>query len=129
MGSSGSSNFSDYTETPRKPLPPQGKRTGVSGGSSGEDPCDKAITTSLEDVGLSDYFKKRGTVPPQGTAIVIELRKRIVAVTRSGESIGNLPTKFNYLAQCMQAGRKYTGNVQSSAAGLLPRVNIDAAPV
>lgn len=129
MGSSGSSNFSDYADAPRKPLPPKGARKGSTGGSSGENQCDLAFSTDLEDVALSDFFKNHKVVPTAGTKILIELRKRVVAVTNTGESVGNLPTKFNYLAGCMQAGYKYRGVVQFSVGGSLPKVTIDAGPL
>ncbi|MGB8031219.1 MAG: hypothetical protein WCF30_16330 [Terracidiphilus sp.] len=45
------------------------------------------------------------------------MRKRPVAQTTAGESIGNLPTSFNYLASCMKEGWVYVGAVQSVKAG------------
>jgi hypothetical protein len=128
MGSSGTSHFSDYPEKPKKKLPPKGGKTGTSGGGSGSDPCDKAFETELEDVGSSDYYRKHKAVPPKGTSVAIDLRTRLVAVTAKDEVVGNLPTKFNSLAQCIKDGWKYRGVVTYSSVTLFPKVSIDAGP-
>jgi hypothetical protein len=44
----------------------------------------------------------------------LDLKKRIVAQTTTGEVVGHLPTKYNYLAGCMKAGYKYAGTVRDS---------------
>jgi hypothetical protein len=110
MGSSGSGRISDYPGSS-----PSGRPGGAGGGDATPDRCDKAFGTRLEDVEQSEYYITQGTVPPVGTPLQIELRKRIVAQTASGESIGNFPTSFNYLAACMKAGWKYVGTVRSVA--------------
>lgn len=116
MGSSGSGRISDY---------PGSSSSGTSGGSAGqgsgdrgaEDRCAKAFSVRLEDVEQSDYYRRHGGGPPVGTQVRVALRKRLVAETADGESIGNLPTPFNYLASCMKAGWSYAGVVRSSTIG------------
>jgi hypothetical protein len=128
MGSSGSGRFSDYPGKPPKKISSSGGRGGTAGGSSGEDPCDRAFSTELEDFEFSEYFKKHGTAPKIGTSVTIEKGKRIVARTKAGETLGNLPTKFNYLAGCIAGGRAYAGHVIAVSDGLFAKVTIDAAP-
>jgi hypothetical protein len=129
MGSSGSARFSDYPDQPAAKVKATGGREGVSGGSSGGDPCDSAFSTILEDFEQSDYFKNhKGVPPPEKTQIVILKEKRIIAQTHNGESIGNLPTKYSYLAVCIKHGRRYAGLVSHVKKGALTRITIDAAP-
>jgi hypothetical protein len=71
----------------------------------------------LEDVEQSEYYRKHGRTPPNGTQVEVAMRKRPVAQTNSGESIGNLPTSFNYLSSCMKEGWVYIGVVQSAKSG------------
>jgi hypothetical protein len=130
MGSSGSSRLSDYSGTPAKKTASASGRGGVSGGSSGEDRCDRAFSTTLEDFERSEYYRNHQSPPPVGTEISIEKEKRLIARTVKGESLGNLPTEFNYLAGCMAAGRRYAGRVISISKGLvMSKVTIDAAPL
>lgn len=128
MGSSGASRFSDYPEKPSKKVSSGGGRGGLAGGSSGQDLCDQALTTMLEDFERSEYFSKYGVTPPIGTPLVIEVKKRVIARAMSGESLGNLPTKYNYLAGCIASGRSYSGQVRSILGGFVARITIDAAP-
>ena len=120
MGSSGSGRFSDYPGT-------GGPKAG-SGGKGSDDRCARAFSVSLEDVEHSQYYSRTGGVPPVGIVLSIEHRKRIVAVTASGESVGNLPTSFNYLAECLAGGFKYVGHVTSSSAGPTAILIVDFAP-
>jgi len=122
MGSSGSGRISDY------PGSSSAGGAGQAGGGHGDaapDRCNKALSARLEDVEQSEYYTVHRSLPPVGTQLQIEQRKRIVAVTASGESIGNLPTSLNYLAACMKAGWRYGGAVRS-VAGTLPVVTVSA---
>lgn len=110
MGSSGSGKITDYPGSS-----PSG-RSGVEGGGSNtgaEDRCAKAFSARLEDVEQSEYYRKHGKIPPIGIRVEVAMRKRPVAQTTAGESIGNLPTSFNHLASCMKDGWGYIGVVQS----------------
>jgi len=128
MGSSGASRFSDYPESPRKKITSSGGRSGGSGGSSGTDQCDRAFSTDLEDFELSEYFKKHKASPKKGARITIIKDRRIVARVSTGESIGNLPTKFNYLATCMDNGYTYIGQITAINGTAVRKITIDAGP-
>jgi hypothetical protein len=114
MGSSGSDRISDY---------PGSSSSGTSGGAGGandeavQDRCGRAFSVRLEDAEQSEYYRTHGTIPPRGTRVQVVRRKRLVAQTTDGESVGNLPTSFNYLASCLRDGWTYIGRVQSAAAG------------
>lgn len=124
MGSSGTGRISDYPGS----APKRTGGGGISGGSSGEDRCDKAFSTELEDFQRSDYWKAHGSAPDVGTEFDVFHEKRIVARTAKGESLGFLPTEFNYLAGCIAEGRTYKGHVVSVTPGLLPRIQVDVGP-
>jgi hypothetical protein len=66
----------------------------------------------LEDIEQSDYYQSHQATPPTGTQVEVAQRQRLVAQTADGESIGNLPTSFNYLAACLKDGWRYFGTVQ-----------------
>jgi len=114
MGSSGSGRISDY---PGSSL--SSKSGGSKGGEDGgaEDRCDKAFSVRLEDVEQSEYYRAHGKMPPIDTPLEVAQRKRLVAQTTDGQSVGNLPTSFNYLASCMKDGWSYVGTVRSIAGG------------
>jgi hypothetical protein len=111
MGSSGSGRISDYPGSSSQ------EESNGDGGSKGgkDDRCARAFNVILEDVEQSDYFKTHGSVPPVGAQLNIAQRKRLVAQTATGESVGNLPTSHNYLAACIKNGWTYEGTVQNSA--------------
>jgi hypothetical protein len=113
MGSSGSGRISDY------PGSSSSVRSGGEGGGNedAEDRCTKAFSARLEDVEQSEYCGKHGRTPPIGTQVEVAMRKRLIAQTTDGESMGNLPTPFNYLASCMKEGWVYIGVVQSVTSG------------
>lgn len=114
MGSSGSGRISDY---------PGSSSSGKSGGegvgshAAPEDRCSKAFSARLEDVEQSEYYRKHGRIPAVGIQVEVAMRKRPVAQTTAGESIGNLPTSFNFLASCMKEGWVYIGVVQNVSGG------------
>jgi hypothetical protein len=56
-------------------------------------------------------------------------KKRVVAETDKGVTVGNLPTAYNYLVSCMKAGWTYSGTVTASnASGSIATVSADFAP-
>ncbi len=129
MGSAGSSKFTDYPEQAAKKVTSGGGRGGVSGGSSGQNPCDLAFSAVLEDFERSEFHANHeGTLPKVGTEVTIEKGKRIVARASSGETIGNLPTDRNYLAGCIASGRTYVGRITKVTGGAVAKITIDAAP-
>jgi hypothetical protein len=114
MGSTGSGRISDYPGSSSQGKP------GGTGGSNGDSPidrCARAFSARLEDVEQSDYYRAHNSMPPIGTQVEVAQRKRLVAQTTSGESIGNLPTSLNYLASCLKEGWRYVGRVQSVSGG------------
>ncbi|MDP1622739.1 MAG: hypothetical protein Q8M08_10425 [Bacteroidales bacterium] len=123
MGSSGTGNFSDYSGSAPSS---KGEKTG---GASGEDKCLLAFSTILEDVARCQFFITHGTVPAEGEEIQVVFNTRIVAVSKIGEEIGYLPTKYNYLKVCMDNGTRYSGHVSSSSIDPIPSVRIDVIPI
>ncbi|SIT59048.1 conserved hypothetical protein [Mesorhizobium prunaredense] len=115
MGSTRSSNFTDYSGT---------RSNDGAGGTSGIDRCRQAFSCSLEEIELCDYFITHSTVPPVGTELVILHQKRLFAATPQGVKVGALPTSFNYLAACMKDGIAYIGVM--TASGMLPVARISA---
>ncbi len=116
MGSSGSGRISDY------PGSSGGGRSGGGGGGGGggdqpDDRCGRAFSVTFEDVEHSEYYVAHGGPPSIGEELHISLRKRLVAETASGQSVGNLPTAFNYLAACLKEGWVYTGAVTGASKG------------
>lgn len=124
MGSTGSGSFSDYPGS----RPKESGEGAGGGGASGEDRCARAFSCSLEEIEQCDYYIASGSVPPSNTALTIEQRGRLFAVDSSGQTVGALPTSFNYLADCMAAGFTYNGRVNSSASAPVASVNVDFAP-
>lgn len=115
MGSTGSGRISDYPGSSSK----GGSGAGAGGGGGGgppEDRCARAFHARLEDIEQSDYYRAHGSLPPLGTQLSVAHRKRLVAQTSNGESIGNLPTSLNYLASCLKDGWNYVGTVQAAAS-------------
>jgi hypothetical protein len=108
MGSRGSGSFSDYPN-----------------GSATDDQCDRAFAVSLEDIEHCDFFKRHAAVPPIGTVLTLAHQKRIVAQTQTGEVVGNLPTRFNYLASCLRLGYTYQGEIRQSRTGAVAVVSAD----
>jgi hypothetical protein len=119
MGSTGSGSFTDYSGSQNP------KGNGGSGGSDGVDPCSQAFSSTLQEVAQCDYLKKHGAPPPVQTQLSLVLNGRIFAVDESGTTVGALPTSYNYLAACLNAGFKYVGVVSASKANPLPSVSAD----
>jgi hypothetical protein len=115
MGSSGSGRLTDYPGSSKSNDKNGGG--GAGGGKPQADRCARAISTALEDVEHSTYFKIHKTIPPAGTRLHVAQEKRIVAVTDEGEIVGNLPTQYNYLAACLTGGYTYVGQVRNASNG------------
>src|SRR5262249_29862180 len=82
-----------------------------------EDRCGRAFNARLEDIEHSEYYAAHRAPPPVGEVLRIGVRKRLVAETTKGQSVGNIPTALNYLASCLKQGWSYAGRVTSSSAG------------
>ncbi len=114
MGSSGTGRLSDYSDATRNP---EG-----GGGASGQDKCQESITATLEDVARNQYFSEHNDVPAKGTPVQLIHKERLTVQTFSGEDLGYLPTKYNYIAGCLQKGNIYAGSVQASGNSAIPSV-------
>ena len=131
MESSSSGRFHHYN-TPKQSPPVGGD---PAGGGKGQEinVCDVPLpNVRLEEVGGSEYFSARRTVPPVDTPV--QVRQRLVGgriaveTTRGNQSIGFLPTTNNYLLGCLKDDYKYKGKVTASADSPTPRVVVDLFP-
>lgn len=116
MGSVGTGSFTDF--------PGSG-----SPGKGGKDVCNvNEDSIDLEDVGRSAHYSTVGNVPATGDPVdlLTQLSGGRLAVTHAptGHIIGYLPTNFNFLHNCLQQGRKYSGEVVYSANTPTPCVEI-----
>lgn len=128
MGSTGTGNFSDYSENQKENKGENSSGSHETGGRSGSDKCLRAFTTKLEEVANSDYLAQNGTLPPAGSNIIIRFNQRIEAATEDGLGLGYLPTSFNYLLGCIENGHSYSGVITSSNLTPLPSLSIDVHP-
>lgn len=128
MGSSGSGRFSDYPGSAATPAP--GGGGGMQGGSSGVNRCRQAFQVVLEDVGNCDYFSRFQNLPTTGSALQISfVGGRVFALDDNGVKVGALPTAYNYLVACLQAGNNYVGVITNSVVTPVPSIAADFAAV
>ncbi|WP_147367899.1 hypothetical protein [Fibrisoma montanum] len=120
MGSTGTGNFSDY--------PGSSSSDGKTGGKSGQDLCSQAFSTALEDIERSDYYLRHQKLPSAGTEVYVQKQKRLVVTTKDNVVIGHLPTKYNYLAGCMEGGLNFQGLVTNAASSPISKIIVDIAP-
>lgn len=132
MESSSTGRFNHYSEPTPPTSPVGGKIGGTSGGRKGEevDVCKLSMqNVRLEEISRSEYFSAKKTVPPDTTNV--QVRKFLVGgriaieTTRGNQSIGFLPTQYNYLVACLKQGHKYKGKVTASADSPIPRIVVD----
>ena len=121
MGSSGTDNFSDYSNYPRA-------IKGVTGAVDSEDKCALAFSTLIEDVDTCEYYRKKGALPAVGTEVYIDFKVRLVVKSNDGLIIGYLPTKYNYLRYCIVKGFTYTGVVSVASSTPINTVVVDITP-
>lgn len=121
MGSSGPGNFSDYSNYPRA-------IKGVTGAVDSEDKCALAFSTLIEDVDTCEYYSKKGVLPAVGTEVYVDFKVRLVVKSNDGLIIGYLPTKYNYLRNCIVKGFTYTGVVSVASSTTINTVIVDITP-
>lgn len=121
MGSSGPGNFSDYSNYPRA-------IKGVTGAVDSEDKCALAFSTLIEDVDTCEYYSKKGVLPAVGTEVYVDFKVRLVVKSNDGLIIGYLPTKYNYLRNCIVKGFTYTGIVSVASSTPINTVVVDITP-
>lgn len=122
MGSTGTGNFSDYKNFSRA-------IKGITGAEDSEDKCALAFSTFIEDVDTCEYYSKKGTLPAVGTEVCIDFKVRLVVKSNDGLIIGYLPTKYNYLRNCIVKDFKYTGVVSNVSSTPINTVIVDITPI
>lgn len=125
MGSSGSGQFGTYHVGTGGTAP--GKGQNGMGGSSGELECPVRIEyIRLEDVADSEYYINNCSLPAPGEAVELDRSlykgRLVVSAASTGEILGNLPTEYNYLINCLISGIGYSGTVISSGTIPVPFV-------
>lgn len=121
MGSTGTGNFSDYKNFPRA-------IKGVTGADDSEDKCALAFSTLIEDVDTCEYYRKKGALPAVDTEVYVDFNVRLVVKSNDGLIIGYLPTKYNYLRNCIVKGFTYTGIVSVASSTPINTVVVDITP-
>ncbi len=128
MGSSGSGKFGTYHIGNDKGSSSSGTGVGgVGGGGTDEIGCPTIIQNiRLEDVATSDYYVHHNLLPTSGDPVylsnTIYKGRLVVKVTSTNEILGNLPTQYNYLINCIKKGMQYTGVVVASGSTPVPFV-------
>jgi hypothetical protein len=123
MGSTGSGSFTDYSGSQSSS---NGKSSGGDGGgASGTDRCLQAFSCALEEVAQCEFYSINKTAPPTKSQLNIVLKGRIFAVDKAGNTVGALPTAYNYLAGCLADGIAYVGVVTTSSSSPVPAVTAD----
>lgn len=129
MGSAGSGKFGTYHvgngESSSNASNGSNGVSGGTGGGVGEITCPSRIENiRLEDVATSEYFKSKGSLPLPGDAVSLSAKiykgRLVVNETASGTIIGNMPTQYNYLVNCLKKGMSYDGTVDSSGQRPVP---------
>lgn len=121
MGSTGTGNFSDYKKFPRA-------IKGVTGADDSEEKCALAFSTLIEDVDTCEYYRKKGALPAVDTEVYIDFKVRLVVKSNDGLILGYLPTKYNYLRNCIVKGFTYTGVVSVASSTPINTVVVDITP-
>ncbi len=132
MGSSGSGRFGNYHINDNYNESKQNNGTNASGiggvgEGHGEVMCPDSIELiNLEDVSFSEYYKRYNNVPAKDEKVKLRNKlyngRLVVELLSTNEIIGNLPTEYNYLFNCVQNGRAYFGEIKSSGIDPIPYV-------
>ena len=133
MGSTGSGRFGNYqigggSTGNGQDTPGMGSGGAGNGfGGSDEVKCPQVIENiRLEDVATSEYYSKNTSLP--AVQIIVQIRNKVhlgrlaVETVDTHEVIGNLPTQYNYLLNCIKSGYHYHGHVISSGITPIPFV-------
>lgn len=132
MGSAGSGKFGTYRFGGGQITGGSGTGNGDSGvigglgGEAGEIECPKNIEyIRLEDVATSDYYANRKSLPHKGDSVKLSNTinyGRLVVTASTGEVLGNLPTQYNYLINCIKKDMQYSGTILASGLTPIPFV-------
>ena len=130
MGSAGSGVFGNYRVDNGK----NSERTsngiedaseiGHSGGT-GEIECPRTLQkVQLEDIATSEYYVHHKSLPVVGEGVRIRNKihngRIVVEKVDTQEVLGNLPTQYNYLLNCIKIGMQYSGSIVSSGNSPIP---------
>lgn len=132
MESYTSGRFHEYTPVENEATSP--KAGGGEGGAQpGTDMCDRVIESArLEEIERSQYHKKHSRVPRIEDLVRLrkglEAGRLVIEHASTNLSVGYLPTRFNYLVQCLASGRKYNGKVTASTDSPSARIVIELSP-
>jgi hypothetical protein len=127
MGSTGTGRFGNY----RIGLASgDGKNSKEDSMSTKEFICpDNIEFIQIEDVAISEYFTKHNSLPAQHTSVrlkrALEFGRLVIETSESSETIGNLPTQYNYLLECIYRGKTYSGQVLASGVDPIPYVVVN----
>lgn len=132
MGSSGSGKFGNYHIDKNFNESKQNNGTNTSGiggavEGHGEVMCPNSIELiKLEDVPFSEYYKMYNNVPAKDEKVklrnTLHNGRLVVELLSTSEIIGNLPTEYNYLFNCVRKGKAYFGEINSSGISPIPYV-------
>lgn len=130
MGSAGSGKFGTYRVGGGQTTGGAGSGSGGAagdslGGGTGEVECPSAIENiRLEDVATSGYYANHHSLPSRGAPVElnnsVHKGRLVVKATSTGEVLGNLPTQYNHLINCIKKGVQYTGTVVASGTTPVP---------
>lgn len=128
MGSAGSGRFGTYRIGDTGGTSATGSTEGgTSGTGTGEIECPQMLENiPLEDVAVSEYYQKHNMLPGRGTPVklrsTIYRGRLVIETTDSSEILGNLPTQYNTLVNCIKKGLKYSGVIVASGINPVPFV-------
>lgn len=89
--------------------------------------CSQVFSTFLTDVNA--YVRRHESVPAVHTVLAIKLvNDKLVAVDNSGNELGYLPSRYSYLADCIEHGYSFTGKIIASSLTPFVSVIIDVTP-
>jgi hypothetical protein len=129
MGSRHSGRFPDFPPSRRKGGGGPSGGPGGRGPEEGDDRCSRdLLDIPLEEVGRSEFFNAHQSLPGVGTSVRLRqtlLGPRLSVDTEAGESVGFLPTAYNYLVSCVRRGFSYAGKVTSSTLKPVPSVRVN----
>ena len=126
MGSTGSGRYGTYQVG-------NGQTANGNGGSAGEIECPSVIENiRLEDVATLDYYINNHSLPSADNKIelnnTVYKGRLVVKDISTNEILGNLPTQYNFLINCIKKGMQYTGTVVLSGTTPVPFVIVKLMP-
>jgi hypothetical protein len=129
MGSTGSGSFGTYQVENSQTT--DGKKTanGDMNGGTAEIECPPDIAViHMEDIAASNYYSSLKSLPSAGSTVSLYNKiyngRLVVKDDSTGKFLGNLPTQYNFLINCIKKGVNYTGNVIGSGSSPIPYVDV-----